>query len=97
MFTVYLWDGLQLDFGFKKNKHFQIKILIFKTIERMKKLIVTLTIAVLAIACGEKNDEFVLNGTLRGDVADDTKVFLKTQGENNTIIEVDTVTVTETD
>ncbi|MCK0158185.1 AhpC/TSA family protein [Cellulophaga sp. F20128] len=60
----------------------------------MKKLVITLTITLMVIACGEKNDGFVLNGTLRGDVADGTKVFLKTAGENNTIIEVDTATIT---
>lgn len=61
----------------------------------MKKLVLTLTIAILVIACGEKNDAFVVNGTLRGDVADGTKVFLKTAGENNTIKEVDTVIITD--
>ncbi|MDO6491676.1 MULTISPECIES: TlpA disulfide reductase family protein [unclassified Cellulophaga] len=61
----------------------------------MKKLLVILTIAVLAVSCGEKTDSFVLNGTLRGDVADGTQVFLKTAGENNSIKEVDTVTVKE--
>jgi len=59
----------------------------------MRKLLITLTITLMVMACGEKNDGFVLNGTLRGDVADGTKVFLKTAGENNTIIEVDTATV----
>ncbi|WBU88994.1 TlpA disulfide reductase family protein [Cellulophaga omnivescoria] len=59
----------------------------------MKKLLVTLTIAVLAVSCGEKTDSFVLNGNLRGDVADGTQVFLKTAGENNSVKEIDTVTV----
>ncbi len=61
----------------------------------MKKLVITLTITFLVIACGKKEDQFVINGNLRGDIADGTKVYLKTAGENNTIKEIDTVTVTE--
>ncbi|SFW19680.1 TlpA disulfide reductase family protein [Cellulophaga fucicola] len=59
----------------------------------MKKLLVTLTIAVLAVACGEKADTFVVNGTLRGEIADGTKVFLKTAGEKNSAVEIDTVAI----
>lgn len=59
----------------------------------MKKIIGTLC-AVLALAACNKNPEgFTINGTVEGEVANGTKIFLRTTDAQNQLVEVDTTTI----
>lgn len=59
----------------------------------MKKIILTLGILSGLMACNQKPEGFTINGNLRGDIENGTQVFLKTVGENNQPVDVDTATV----
>ncbi len=59
----------------------------------MKKIILSLSIILTVIACDQKPEGYTIQGHLRGDVENGTKVFLRKQGENRQPVEVDTVTV----
>lgn len=60
----------------------------------MKKILFVIAIAAIFVSCSGTTDGFTINGTIKGDVADGTKAFLKTSNDNRTIIEVDTATIT---
>ncbi|BFP43323.1 TlpA disulfide reductase family protein [Flavobacteriaceae bacterium GF1] len=60
----------------------------------MKKFVVGLLITVLFAACNSTPEGYVLNGELRGDVENGTKVFLKTADSlRRALIDIDTATV----
>jgi len=62
----------------------------------MKKLLSILTLGLLLVACGENNSTgYTINGSLKGDIADGTQIFLKTSTDGRTLIEVDTTTTTD--
>ena len=46
-------------------------------------------------SCNQEPDGFTLNGTLRGELAEGTNVFLKKIGDDNQPIEVDTAKISE--
>ncbi len=59
----------------------------------MKKIIISLSIILTVIACNQKPEGYTIQGHLRGDVENGTKVYLRKQGENRQPVDVDTVTV----
>lgn len=59
----------------------------------MKKAVVAICIIIGVVACNQKPEGYTLNGNLRGGVEDDTQVFLRTIGENNQPVDVDTAMV----
>ncbi len=59
----------------------------------MKKIILSLSIILTLIACDQKPEGYTIQGHLRGDVENGTKVYLRKQGENRQPVDVDTVTV----
>ena len=50
---------------------------------------------ILIQSCNQSSDGFIIKGSLRGDLEDGTQVFLKTIGEGNQPMEVDTTTIKE--
>lgn len=54
-----------------------------------------LLVAIVLFSCTQSKDGYTINGSLRGDLEDGTQVFLKTIGEGNQPMEVDTTTVTQ--
>lgn len=61
----------------------------------MKKILLSLGILAGIASCNQKPEGFTLNGSLRGDIEDGTQVFLRTVGENNQPVDVDTAKVKE--
>lgn len=61
----------------------------------MKKIILSLSILVVLVACNQAPDGYTINGTLTGELENGTKVFLKKQGENNQPVDVDTTEVVD--
>jgi len=59
----------------------------------MKKIIVSIAIIIGISACNQKPEGFTINGNLRGDIENGTQIFLKTLGENNQPVDVDTAKV----
>ena len=59
----------------------------------MKKIILSLSVIVGFITCSQKPEGFNINGSLRGDIENGTQVFLKTIGENNQPVDIDTAKV----
>ncbi len=59
----------------------------------MKKLLLSLSVVVGLVACGDKQDGYVLNGSLSGDVADGTQVFIRKINESNQPYDIDSTTV----
>lgn len=59
----------------------------------MKKLFLCLTATLAFIACEDSEDKFTLTGNVGGEMAEGTKVFLKTTDEKNQPVDVDTTTV----
>jgi len=59
----------------------------------MKKVIVSLVIISILAACNTKPESFTINGTLTGEVADSTKVFLTKIGEQRQRVDLDTAMV----
>jgi len=59
----------------------------------MKKVLLTVGIVLGIVACNQEPEGYTLNGNLRGDVENGTQVFLRTVGENNQPIDVDTAMV----
>ncbi|WP_298475692.1 TlpA disulfide reductase family protein [uncultured Maribacter sp.] len=57
----------------------------------MKRILLPLVLIISLIACNQKPEGYVINGTLRGEVSDSTQVILKKIGENNKPVSVDTV------
>ncbi|ASV32046.1 TlpA disulfide reductase family protein [Maribacter cobaltidurans] len=61
----------------------------------MRNLLLLLFGLILTQSCNQSPEGFTINGSLRGDLEDGTQVFLKTIGEGNQPIEVDTTTIKE--
>lgn len=59
----------------------------------MKKILFSLCIIAGFAACNQKPEGFTLQGNLTGDIEDGTQVFLRTNGENNQLVDVDTAKV----
>lgn len=56
----------------------------------MKKYLTVILIAILIIACGTGTDGYTLNGEITGELADSSKVYLKTIDSTNRLMDVDT-------
>ena len=61
----------------------------------MRNLLLFLFGLILIQSCNQSSDGFIIKGSLRGDLEDGTQVFLKTIGEGNQPMEVDTTTIKE--
>ncbi len=59
----------------------------------MKKIVLSISIIIAIVACNQKPEAFTINGNLRGDIENGTQVFLRTVGENNQPVDVDTAKV----
>lgn len=59
----------------------------------MKKIVLSIGIIIGIAACNQKPEGFTINGNLRGDIENGTQVFLRTVGENNQPVDVDTAKV----
>ncbi len=59
----------------------------------MRNIFLSIIILGLMASCNSKPEGYSINGTLTGDVADGTAVYLKKSGENNRLVEVDTAEV----
>ncbi len=59
----------------------------------MKKIILSICIIAGIAACNQQPEGYTLEGTLTGDVENGTQVFLRTVGENNQPVDVDTAKV----
>ncbi len=59
----------------------------------MKKIVLSISIMIGIAACSQKPEGFTLKGNLTGDVENGTQVFLRTIGENNQPVDVDTAKV----
>jgi len=59
----------------------------------MKRIVLALILSLAIISCNQKPEGFVINGTLTGEVADGTPVYLKFIQDNNQPLAIDTVTV----
>ncbi len=61
----------------------------------MRNLLLFLFGLILIQSCNQSSDGFTIKGSLRGDLENGTQVFLKTIGEGNQPMEVDTTTIKE--
>ncbi|TLF45001.1 TlpA disulfide reductase family protein [Maribacter aurantiacus] len=61
----------------------------------MRSLLLFSLCAMAMSSCNQAKDGYTINGSLRGDLEDGTQVFLKTIGEGNQPIEVDTTTISQ--
>ncbi|WP_420322660.1 DUF4369 domain-containing protein [Flagellimonas sp.] len=59
----------------------------------MKKIFGFALVMALLASCGSGSDGYSLNGTISGELAEGTQVFLKTTDSLNKLIEIDTATV----
>ncbi|MRX65915.1 TlpA disulfide reductase family protein [Maribacter luteus] len=59
----------------------------------MRNIFLAIIVLGLMASCNSKPEGYSINGTLTGDVADGTAVYLKRSGENNRLVEVDTAEV----
>ncbi len=59
----------------------------------MKKLLIVFSIFISIVACNQKPEGYTIEGTLTGEVAEGTKVYLRKQGEKNQPVDVDTTMV----
>ncbi len=59
----------------------------------MKKIILTIGIIAGIAACNQEPEGYTLHGNLTGDIENGTQVFLRTVGENNQPVDVDTAKV----
>ncbi|MEH6681160.1 MAG: TlpA disulfide reductase family protein [Sediminicola sp.] len=59
----------------------------------MKKIIGALCAVLVLAACNKTPDGFTINGTVEGEVANGTKIFLRTTDSTNQLVEVDTTTI----
>jgi len=59
----------------------------------MKKIVLSLAVIVVVLACNSKPEGYVLNGTLTGDVENGTQIFIRKINENNQPYDIDTTTV----
>ncbi|MCP4976186.1 MAG: redoxin domain-containing protein [Maribacter sp.] len=56
----------------------------------MRKIIFALTTLTLLTACNSNPENYTINGTLTGDIADGVEVYLRKGGDDNQLIEIDT-------
>ncbi len=61
----------------------------------MKKIVVALCALAAVASCNDNPNGFIVEGTIRGDLENGTKIFLKKTDEKNQPIDVDTTTVEE--
>lgn len=59
----------------------------------MKKILLSLVVITILTACNSKPEGFTINGTLTGEVADSTRVFLTKIGEERQRVNLDTALV----
>ncbi|MGB7394729.1 MAG: TlpA disulfide reductase family protein [Pricia sp.] len=59
----------------------------------MKKILLSLSIIAGLAACNQQPEGFTLQGNLTGDIENGTQVFLRTIGENNQPVDIDTAKV----
>jgi len=59
----------------------------------MRKFLFSLAMITIMAACNTNPDSYTITGTLIGDVADGTSVFLKKGGDNRQLVDIDTVQV----
>ncbi|WP_190808818.1 TlpA disulfide reductase family protein [Flagellimonas sp. S3867] len=59
----------------------------------MKKIFGFVSAITLLVSCGSGSDGYTLKGTVAGELAEGTQVFLKTTDSLNKLIEIDTATV----
>jgi peroxiredoxin len=59
----------------------------------MKNTLFVLVTLILFVSCNSKPEGYAINGTLRGEVEDGVEVYLKKNGVNNQLIELDTTKV----
>ena len=62
-------------------------------LKMMKKLILSVLLIGILLACNTNPDGFKIEGALSGEVENGTQVFLKKTDEANQLIEVDTTTI----
>lgn len=56
----------------------------------MKKYLAVILVAISILACGTSTDGYTLNGEITGELADSSKVYLKTIDSTNRLMDVDT-------
>ncbi|WP_394971814.1 redoxin domain-containing protein [uncultured Croceitalea sp.] len=56
----------------------------------MKKVLAVVIVAISIFACGTGSDGYILSGEITGELADSTKVYLKTTDSTNRLIDIDT-------
>lgn len=61
----------------------------------MKKILLVLSLIIAVVACNQKPEGFVIEGTITGELENGTKVYLKKLGDNNQPLEIDTTAVTD--
>ncbi len=59
----------------------------------MKKIVLSLGIIMVILACGQNSGGYAINGEIGGEIENGTKVFLRKVGENNMPVDVDTTTL----
>ncbi len=59
----------------------------------MKKIVLSLGIIIVILACGQNSGGYAINGEIGGEIENGTKVFLRKVGENNMPVDVDTTTL----
>lgn len=61
----------------------------------MKKILLALSLVIAVVACNQKPEGFVIEGTITGELENGTKIYLKKLGDNNQPLEIDTTAVTD--
>ncbi len=59
----------------------------------MKKIVIVLSILLAVVACNQKPESYVIEGSITGELENGTKVFLKKRGDNNQLADIDTTSV----
>ncbi len=59
----------------------------------MKKILIALSIIIAMVACNQEPDGYTIEGNLTGELENGTKIFLKKQGDDNQLVDIDTTTV----
>lgn len=61
----------------------------------MKKILLVLSLVFAVVACNQKSEGYVIEGEIRGELENGTKVYLKKIGDENKPVDVDTTAVTD--
>ena len=61
----------------------------------MKKILLVLSLVIAVVACNQKPEGYVIDGEIRGELENGTKVYLKKIGDDNKPVDVDTTAVTD--